>query len=244
MHTPRSLLIVSALALLVPVHSHASNLDAAKSIDSLMVCLHERGQFNGSILVAVEDTVLYRNAFGEADMKSGRKFTPATVSCLASVSKTFTAAAVMILADEHKLRYDDEITHYLPELRRYAEGITIRHLLNHTSGIPDVGDLGIDHPRLTNDEVLHTLVKQKAPLYKPGTRYRYSNTGYVLLSIIVERVSGMSFADFLTTKIFRPLGMSETSVYEGSKNDEKAAAIGYNQFGSRDGYEGLTTGDG
>ncbi len=118
---------------------------ATKAVDTLMTNLYERGQFKGSILVAVEGNVIYRNAFGEANSESHRQFTPTTPSNLASVSKQFTAMTVMMLAEQGKINYDDPVSKYIPIPANCVDGITIRHLLTHTSGIPDVGDFGIDH---------------------------------------------------------------------------------------------------
>src|SRR5215471_19309780 len=145
----------------------------SKEIDHLMATLHERGQFNGSIIVAVGGKAIYRRAFGEANRQTHRKFTPRTVSNIGSVSKQFTAMTVMMLAEQSRLSYDDPVSKYIPELGGPLNGITLRHLLNHTSGIPDVGDLGIDHARLTNDEVLRRLAKPDYLVSKPGEKYRY-----------------------------------------------------------------------
>ena len=218
--------------------------EATKDLDRLMTSLYQRGQFNGSIVVAVSGRVIYRNSFGEANFASHEKLTPEVLSCIASVSKQFTAMTIMMLAEQHKINYDDLVSKYFPELGRYADDITIRHLLTHTSGIPDVGDLGIDHPRLTNDEVLRTLVKLVSLRFEPGTKYSYTNTGYILLSMIVERVSGQPYRIFLADNILNPLGMSNTFLYDGAPPKPKPVAIGYSQFGKVYGYDSLTTGDG
>jgi len=209
-----------------------------------MQTLYQRGQYNGSIIVAVRGKIIYRNAFGESNMDTHEKFTPATVSCLASVSKQFTSMTIMMLAEQHKIQYDDPISKYVPEIAKYADGITIRHLLTHTSGIPDVGDLGIDHPGLTNSEVLKTLIKQDSLAFKPGTKYQYSNTGYVLLSVTVERITGKSFKDYLTERILNPLNMSNTFLYDGTEKKSGRVAIAYNQFRKKDDYNSYETGDG
>src|SRR4030095_10240581 len=94
---------------------------------------------------------------------------------------------------------------YMPEIATYANRVSIRHLLTHTSGIPDVGDLGIDHPGLTNKEVITTLTKQSSFASASGAKYQYSNTGYILLAIIVERITGKSFKEYLSEKILVPL---------------------------------------
>jgi len=151
---------------------------------------------------------------------------------------------IMMLAEQNKIKYGDPLSKYIPELLKYAQGITIRHLLTHTSGIPDVGDLGIDHPSLTNKEVLKTLTKQDSLAFTPGTKYQYSNTGYILLSVIVERITGKPFKDYLTEKILAPLKMSNTFLYDGSQNKSNQVAIGYNQFGKKDDYNSFETGDG
>ena len=226
------------------INAYAIPKDTTESINKLMSSLYQRGQFNGSVLVAVNGKIIYTNGFGESNFDTHAKFTPATLSCLASVSKQFTAMMIMMLAEQNKINYDDPISQYVPELSKYAYGITIRHLLTHTSGIPDVGDLGIDHPGLTNIEVLKTLTKQDSLAFKPGTKYQYSNTGYILLSIIVERITGKSFKDYLTEKILFPLKMNNTFLYDGSQQLSNNIAIGYSQFNQKDGYTELTTGDG
>jgi CubicO group peptidase (beta-lactamase class C family) len=235
-------LICLLLALSTSVY--ASPSDRSGEIDGLMETLHERGQFNGAIIVAVGGKAVYRKAFGDADLQAHRKFAPQTASNIASVSKQFTAMTVMMLAERAKLSYEDAVAKYIPELGGSLSGITIRHLLNQTSGIPDIGDLGIDHPRLTNDEVLARLAKADYFVSKPGEKYRYSNPNYVLLAVVVERVSGRRFADVLTEKILKPLGMRDTFVYGGSLPNAETVATAYDQFGNVAGDDVLLTGSG
>src|SRR5579862_593885 len=152
-----SLLIGLVLLIVVVESSHSrihrrSNATGKPSeIRTMLTVLHENGQFDGSILVARRGIVIYRDAFGSR---------PDTPSSLASVSKQFTAMAVMALKEQGKIGYDDPIVKYLPELAPTGTTITIRHLLTHTSGIPDVGDLGIDHPHLKQSEVLNAVIQQ------------------------------------------------------------------------------------
>jgi CubicO group peptidase (beta-lactamase class C family) len=213
-------------------------------MDALMTTLHGRGQFDGSILVACRGAVVYRAGFGYANESTGELFQPSTVSSLASVSKPFTALAVMMLADGGSVGYDDPITRFLPELARYAPGVTVRHLLNHTSGIPDVGDLGIDRPGLTNGEVVAALATRSALVSPPGTRYRYSNAGYVLLATIVERLSGQRMADFLAAHVFKPLGMHSTFARGATVAVKPGVAMAYDVFGQPAGDTNGTVGDG
>jgi len=180
-----------------------------ETIRAMLTTLNENGQFNGSILVASNGVVIYRDAFGAA-AGSATGNQPETPSNLASVSKQFTAMAVMMLVERGKIGYDDPVAMHLPQLTDAGTGITIRHLLTHTSGIPDVGDLGIDHPNLKEAEVLKAIVEQHAQFAGAGEQYRYSNTGYTLLGMIVEKVSAMSLGEFLARNIFEPLGMTST----------------------------------
>jgi CubicO group peptidase (beta-lactamase class C family) len=233
-----------AFLFMCSINTYAIPVDTAESINKLMTDLYRRGQFNGSVIVAVKGKVIYTNGFGESNFETHEKFSPSTISCLASVSKQFTAMIIMMLAEKNKIKYDDPVSKYIPELSKYANGTTIRHLLTHTSGIPDVGDLGVDHPGLTNDEVLKTLVSQNSLTFKPGTKYEYSNTGYILLSIIIERITGKSYKEFLSEKILSPLKMNNTFLYDGSQQLTNNIAMGYSQFNQKDGYTALTTGDG
>jgi len=200
-----SLLLISVFSL---SNVYSQNDDRAKRIDSLLTALHGREQFNGAIVVSVQGKVMYRSAFGKTT--TNQDFTPATQSNIASLSKGFTAMSIMILAEQGKLLYEDPIVKYLPELKEFSNGITIRHLLTHTSGIPDVGDLGIDDQGLTNAKALKTLAKLKTNFREPGQKYQYSNTGYLLLATIAERITKKKFGEFLNDAILNPLEMKKT----------------------------------
>lgn len=215
--------------------SYLKAADIDKRIDSLINALHKRGQFNGSILVAIGGKVIYRNGFGEADMQSHELFKPNTISCIGSLAKQFTSMAIMLLVEQNKLQYDDPVVKYIPEISTFVEGITIRHLLTHTSGIPDVGDLGIDNPGLNNDVVIKTFQRYSANVSKmfkaPGIQYRYSNAGYMLLDVITERLSGQTRDNFMFQQVFRPLEMKDTFVWYGKSSNPKNAASGYSPYG-------------
>jgi len=224
-----SLLILSAV-----VHGAPANKTA--EIDKLMSTIYQRGQFNGAILVAVQGDPVYRKGFGKANFSAGIDFTPDTPSNIGSVTKQFTAMAIMMLAERGKLSYDDPVSKYIPEVARSAHltRITLRQLLNHTSGIPDYGDLGIDDSGLDQNGLIAALLKKEDLLSEPGLKYRYSNPGYALLAIVAERVSGKRFGELLEQEIFGPLGMIDTFVYDGPTRKSARAAIGYGQFGQVD----------
>src|ERR1700761_7696427 len=134
--------------------------DRADAIDKLMTVLHERNQFNGVILVAEHGDVLYRRGFGEADTRTGAHFAPETPSDIGSVTKQFTAMAIMILAERRRVGYDDLVSKYIPEFSGASRlgNITVRQLLTHTSGIPDYGDLGIDDSGLKPSSLIAALL--------------------------------------------------------------------------------------
>jgi CubicO group peptidase (beta-lactamase class C family) len=178
----------------------------AVAIDKLMTTLQERGQFNGAILVAEQGDILYRKGFGKADIRTGAAFAPDTISDIGSVTKQFTAMAIMILAERRQLSYDDLVSKYTPEfsVASHLGRITVRQLLTHTSGIPDYGDLGIDDSGLNQGSLIAALLKRDAEVSKAGIRYRYSNAGHALLAIVIQRISGQRFSDFLAKEIFLP----------------------------------------
>lgn len=186
---------------------------------------HARGQFNGTALIFDHGQVVYQGAFGQRSTETTDRLDLDSQFRLASVSKTFTAMAVMQLKEAGTLRYDQDIRDFLPELP--YTGITIRHLLHHTSGLPDYEplmdrhwktDLAYDDTvRYTNGnaDVLKLLAELKEPvLFSPGDQWRYSNTGYNLLGTIVARASGMPFAAYLKQHIFDPAGMDRTVLYD------------------------------
>jgi CubicO group peptidase (beta-lactamase class C family) len=160
-------------------------------------------------------TVLSR-AYGMANLEYDVPNTTETVFEAGSVAKQFTAAAILLLAQQGKLSLDDQVRKHIPELPDYGAPLTIRHMIHHTSGLRDWGTIATVEgwPRgsrvHTHAHVLDIVKRQRALNFRPGTEYLYSNTGYNLLAIIVERVSGRSFADFTRTEIFEPLGMTKT----------------------------------
>lgn len=159
---------------------------------------------------------LLRSAYGMADLEWDMPITPETIFENGSVSKQFTAAAIALLALDGALSLEDDVRKYVPELPNYPETITLRHMLNHTSGLRDWGSVaglsGWGRSLRTHDQrhVIDILSRQTALNFTPGHEYSYSNSGYNLLAIIVSRVSGMSFAEFSNTRIFEPLGMTNT----------------------------------
>jgi len=203
--------------------------NVADKIDVFLKHCHANGQFNGNVLVAISGKIIYYQSFGISNINPVEPLHLNSQFRLASVSKSFTAMAIMILKERGKLDYEDEIIKYLHELP--YTGITIRHLLNHTSGIPKYEDLCeqywdieqknfLDKKYATNDDIIALLVEHHPKvLFELGSKYGYSNTGYVLLASIVSRASGEPFEKFLKNNIFDPLDMSYSLVYSAIRND-------------------------
>jgi CubicO group peptidase (beta-lactamase class C family) len=190
----------------------------------LLRTLDEKGKFNGVVLVSEHSKVIYKKAFGYANMETKDTLILESNFRMASVSKQFTAMCIMILEEQGKLDYDDDFQKYLPELK--YEGITIRHLLWHTSGIPDyielMDELWDPNIYYVNDDVLKLMAKHLPEKdFEPGEKYEYSNTGYVLLASIVERLSGVSFKEFVQQNIFDRIGMSSSVIPIGEKEFEE-----------------------
>jgi len=207
--------------------------DDLRLVDSLFAAYTGPTLPGASVVVISDGRVLVRRAYGMADLEHQIAATPETDYRLASVSKQFTAMAVMLLAQDGKLRYDQSVRDFLPELPAAARPVTVGHLLNHTSGLWDYEDLIPESQSAQLDErdVLR-MVSAKDSLYFPsGTQYRYSNSGYVLLGLIVARVSGMSFPDFLRTRIFQPLGMAATVAHVEGSDTVPRRAYGYSPRG-------------
>ena len=190
--------------------------------------------------IAVGGKPLLAKAYGMADLEHDVPNMPDTIFEAGSVSKQFTAMAVLLLAKEGKLSIDDPVRKYIPELPDYGVPLTIRHMLTHTSGLRDWGSVAsiAGWPRTTREythaHVLEIVSRQKALNFPPGTQWSYSNTGFNLSAIIVSRVSGMSFPEFSKHRLFAPLDMTHTSWRDDHTRIVKGRAIAYRD--ERDGY--------
>ena len=184
----------------------------------------------GASVIVIRDTeVVFRRAYGMADLEHGIPATTGTDYRLASLTKQFTAMAIMLLVRDGKLRYDDPVRNFLPALPASATRVTIRHLMNHTSGLPDYEDLIPDTQtvQVKDRDVLALLARSDTLYFEPGTQYRYSNSGYCLLALVVENVAGMRFAQFLHDRIFAPLGMHGSVAHEDRLDTVPSRAYGY-----------------
>ena len=191
------------------------------------------GKHPGASVVVVKDgAVIFERAYGMANVETGERATTQTNYRLASVTKPFTAMAISILAERGSLSVDDPIGRYLPELAQKLPTVTLRHLLTHTSGLPEYEKmLPKDDPKQIADRDVLGMLAKRPLTVTPGARYRYNNTGYALLALVIERVSKQSYSEFLRRNIFQPLGMTNTQVYDPSA---KIAARAYGYSGTAD----------
>ena len=207
--------------------------DDVRAVDSLFTSYNRPDAPGASVVVIRDGQVVVRRAYGMADLQRHVAATTETEYRLASVSKQFTAMAVMLLAKDGRLRFDQPARDFLPELPAATRAVTVRHLLNHTSGLVDYEDLipATRTAQLDDRDVLTLLASQDSVYFPPSTQYRYSNSGYVLLGIIVARVSRMPFPDFLRTRIFTPLGMTASVAHVEGSDTVPHRAYGYSPRG-------------
>src|SRR5215472_13015117 len=233
----RARLLLALLAAAATAQSLAPPPGAVEKVNKIFAqfaridgpgCAVGVGQEGQQVLVA---------SYGMADLEHSVSLTPASVFEPGSVTKQFTAAAVLLLAQDGKLSLDDPARKYFPELPDHANTITIRHLLNHTSGLRDWGEVAAvgGWPRGTransNANVLDITIRQKALNYPPGAEWSYTNTGYNLLAMLVGRVSGKSLAEFTRERIFLPLGMTSTEWRDDYQRIVHNRAMAYAQSG-------------
>ena len=230
----RLLRTLSALTLSTIMACSDGTQPMTDDIDTLMRAYAGDGP-GAAVLVLKNGEPLARRSYGYANLELHERVTPATSFRLASVSKQFTGAAVLQLVEGGKLVLADSVRKWLPSLPDVTAPITIRHLLTHTSGLIDYEDVitTATSGQLHDADVLTLLEDQTQLYFEPGSSYRYSNSGYALLALIVEKVSGQSFAQFLAARIFEPLQMQGTVAYEAGRSTVKHRAFGYSESDGR-----------
>jgi CubicO group peptidase (beta-lactamase class C family) len=209
---------------------------SASQIDAVFSSLKSSDAPGAAVLVVRNGRVAFRRGYGVTDLRTKTKIDAYTNFRLASFTKQFTAACIMLLARDGKLHYDDHLTDFFPEFPEYGKSITVRNLLNHTSGLPDYGELLMKQypntppeqvPQILDAGVLKLLEQQTSGEFPAGTKWEYSNSGYAVLAMIVEKVSGKPFGQFLQERIFVPLKMTNTLAYEKGKNEVPHRAYGH-----------------
>jgi len=203
-------------ASIISTYPTALTKNVSKKLDSVFKRINKRHDFNGSVLVAKNGKLIYSNSYGYADFSKKIKLNEHSTFQLASVSKQFTAASILILYEKGQLKLEDKVIEYFPEFP--YEEITIQHLLNHTSGLPKYFWLA-EHKwqkdkAPVNSEMMELISEYKLPLFfRAGSRFDYSNTGYFVLASLVEKIYNKDYSEFLETNIFKPLQMNNSFVY-------------------------------
>jgi CubicO group peptidase (beta-lactamase class C family) len=231
--------------------------DLVARVDAVFADMDKPGHPGAGLLVIDHDEIVYRRCYGLADLETQRPVTADTTFYLGSISKPFFAMAIMLLAEDGRLGYEDRLSAFFPQLPSWGAEISVRHLLHHTSGLPGyvqffsssvgVHDWAREINGVTNEAVFERAMTLAGPEFPVGTQYFYSGMGYVLLGMIVATVSGQSCGDFLKARIFDPLGMKHTVAYDQSRPARHKLAHGYfledGRFQRWD-YPMLTVGDG
>ena len=209
-------------------------------IDAIFASFDRPGSVGCALGVARNGEFLYKRGYGYAHLDWDLPITPTTVFYVGSVSKQFTAASIALLAQQGTLALDDDIRKHLPELPQRDRNVTVRHLIHHTSGVPDMYRVMREHGLTTWDQFSRqealTLLATQDLDFTPGEKYQYSNGGYFLLSIIVERASGKTLRVYADEQIFRPLGMNDTHFHDDPVHIVKRRAMSYGT--SQDGRDG------
>jgi len=223
--------IISGLLLLLFISCTNQNND--QRIELINKFLHGQADyynFNGNVLIAEKGNILFQKSFGFSDYDNQIPLNDSSLFELASIGKQFTAMGILMLENNELLSLDDSLRKFFPELPYYK--IKIHHLLTHTSGLPDYGELldyKWNHKEIAfNKDMISMLAKEKpATYFKPGEKWEYCNTGYALLASIIEKVTGLTFKDFMQKNIFTPLQMEHTRVYNTRRSGEILANYAY-----------------
>ncbi len=221
------------LSLLFAVPVTAQN-PTPQQIDAVFTDFDRPGSVGCALGVAQNGEFLYKNGYGYANLDWDIPITPTTVFYVGSVSKQFTAAAIVLLSLEETLSLDDDIREYLPEMPEHDPPVTIRHVIHHMSGIPDMYSVMARNGlttwnQFTRAEALELLSRQELD-FAPGERYQYSNGGYFALSMIVERASGKTLREYTQERIFGPLGMNDTHFHDDPVHIVKRRAMSYEKI--------------
>jgi CubicO group peptidase (beta-lactamase class C family) len=226
-------LLLSIAAVTVAAAQH--DLPSAR-IDSVFLDMNRSDRPGCTLGVFSGGEVAYANGYGMANLEYGIALQPRSVFHIASISKQFTAFAVELLVSEGKVSWDDDIRSYVPEIPEYGQPITLRHLVHHMSGIRDQWNLLFmagwrwEADLVTQANVLDVLSRQTALNFEPGAEYLYSNSGFTLLAVVVERVSGKTLREFTEERIFVPLGMTSTHFHDDHETIVPDRAYGYRHY--------------
>ena len=233
-------LVLSALGVAGALGEQTSPASVDKKLDELFSAVTSPDAPGLAALVRQNGKTVFERGYGVGDLRSKVRVDARTNFRLASFTKQFTAMAIMLLVHDGKLRYDESLTEVFPDFPDYGKKITVRNLLNHVSGLPDYeelmesaekasGSMWSPEKQIQDDEVLKLLETEQSGKFAPGTSWSYSNSGYVVLGLIVAKTSGKTYEEFLHERIFAPLKMNHTIVYQKGKNEVANRAFGHSK---------------
>jgi CubicO group peptidase (beta-lactamase class C family) len=237
----RKLILGAVVLLLLGMRTKAQETATQEKIGAIFSGVTTADTPGAAVLVRKQGQIIFERGYGVRDLRTKAKIGASTNFRLASFTKQFTAMAIMLLVHDGKLRYDETLAELFPDFPAYGEFITIQNLLTHTSGLPDYedlmdavervkGPLWSPEKQIQDEEALELLKKENKGKFVPGTSWSYSNSGYVVLGIIVAKVSGKSYREFLQQRIFVPLKMNHTVVYQKGKNTAVNRAFGHTAY--------------
>ncbi|HEY6386614.1 MAG TPA: serine hydrolase domain-containing protein [Candidatus Acidoferrum sp.] len=242
MKLPLILFVAVFFALALESRAQSPSSAVHRQADFMFSSFAQENAPGFAVLVRKDGRTLFEKGYGVRDLRTHAKINQYTNFRLASFTKQFTAMAIMLLVYDGKLRYDQSLSEIFPDFPPYGKNITIRNLLNHTGGLPDYEDLmdaqeklkgpiwSAEH-QIQDDEVLALFKKETKGRFAPGTSWSYSNSGYVVLGLIVAKTSGQSYGSFLHARIFAPLHMDRTVVYQKGKKAVTNRAFGHSKEG-------------
>ena len=200
-----------------------------KSIDDIMSAYQSSDKPGASVLVFKDDKIVFKKGYGVSNVSTQEKITQNTNFRLASVTKQFTAMSILLLVQKGRLKLEDPLKKYFPSFPVYGKDIKINHLLTHTSGLMDYEDLIPPKQvmQLHDTNCLQLMYKANGLYFTPGAQYKYSNTGYAILALVVEKISGQDYGVFLKENIFKPLKMKYSVAFEEGKSTIPNRAFGY-----------------
>jgi len=237
-------LVLTALGLASHLGQRTSLASVEKKLDELFSTVTSPDAPGLAVLARQNGKTVFERGYGVGELRLKARIDPRSNFRLASFTKQFTAMAIMLLVHERKLRYDETLTDVFPDFPDYGKAITVRNLLNHVSGLPDYeelmeaaekagGSMWSPEKQIQDDEVLKLLEKERSGKFAPGTSWSYSNSGYVVLGLIVAKASGRTYGEFLRERIFAPLQMNYTIVYQEGKNELANRAFGHSKENDR-----------
>jgi CubicO group peptidase (beta-lactamase class C family) len=221
--------LITLLIILFSLSSCSNDNNMEKQIDSIFAEFQNELTPGASVAVLKDGKIIYQKGIGYADLEHKIKIEPKTNFRLASITKQFTSFSILLLENEGKLSLGDSLTKFFPDFPAYGNKIKIKNILQHTSGLLDYEDFVNegDTIQFKDKDVLDIMMKQDSTYFESGFKHQYSNTGYAILAMIVEKISGKSFANFLRERIFEPLKMNNTVAFEKGISEIPNRAYGY-----------------